>query len=265
MEKFKVAGIQVDSVVGGEKENIEKALGLIDEAAARDARLVCLPELFNTGYSMSYIKAHVAGIPNEATVSLGEKAKEKGIYITAGIPHKTEEGLFNSAVLFGPAGGIIGKYDKMHLFSIEGLSEIGVFQRGELDASVHETDLCKIGIMVCYDLRFPELARKLALKGADLIVVPSAWPRERIAAFRTLLAARAIENQLYVFGVNRVGKDNQIVFGGNTLLFNPLGKAVGGTAGEKEGVVVAEVDLEKIKETRGTINCFGDRLNNYGL
>lgn len=120
--------------------------------------------------------------------------------------------------------------------------------------------------MICYDLRFPELARKLTLNGAELIVAISAWPKKRMLQFRTVAASRAIENQLYVFAVNRVGTDNQIELGGNTTLYNPIGEPVSGsTNDDKAEVIIAEVDLEEIKRTRETLRSLEDRFPHYGI
>ncbi len=273
MRKFKVAGIQIDSKVADLRGNLKKALGLIEEAAANGAKLVCLPELFPVGYSPKSIKEKAGEISSEVSIKLSQSAEKNSIYIVAGVPIPDGGRLFNAALFFGPDGKLLGKYYKSHLISTEDMNEPELFTRGELDDTVHDTgqDLgrAKIGIMICYDLRFPELARKLAIKGAQLIIVPSAWPQVRVNAFKTLCAARAVENQLFLLAVNRVGTDEGITFGGNTALYDPLGNAVSpGRLGEGAGddaALIYEVDLDFLAETRKKMDCLGGRFESYGI
>lgn len=266
MANFKIAGIQMDCNIGSEEQNLAKALDMIDQAVLNGAKLVCLPEAFITGYVLDYIKEHSKPIPNEFVQSLSEKAKQTQTCIIAGIPYKTPQGIYNSSMLFDTTGKILGTYNKMHLFSMQELYERDFFVKGEPDFTVYDIGICKIGMMICYDLRFPELARKLTLNGAQLIVAISAWPKKRMLQFRTVAASRAIENQLYVFAVNRVGIDNQTELGGNTTLYNPIGEPVhGSTYGDKEEIVIAEVDLSEILKTRTTLKCLEDRFTQYGI
>lgn len=271
MRKFKIAGIQMDSKVGDLGANLKKAQGLIEEAAAKGAKLVCLPELFPLGYSPKLIKEKAAEVFNEVSIKLSQSAEKHSIYIVAGVPIPDDGRLFNAALFFGPGGKLLGRYYKSHLISTADMNEPEFFARGELDDTIHETGQetgwAKIGIMICYDIRYPELARKLAIKGAQLIIVPSAWPQVRVNAFKTLCAARAVENQLFLLGVNRAGVDGDITFGGNTALYDPLGNAVspGLVGGGDETALVSEVDLDFLDETRKKMDCLGGRFEKYGI
>ncbi|OPX86726.1 MAG: 2-oxoglutaramate amidase [Pelotomaculum sp. PtaB.Bin104] len=266
MPGIKIAGIQMNCVVGEEERNLMKAFKMIDQAVLSGAKLICLPETFLTGYDLEYIKNKALPLTNEFIDRLRVKAREAKTYILAGIPIKTDKGVFNSSILFDVHGDIMGVYNKMHLFSMEELYEPDFFLRGGPDFTVYDLGICKIGMMICYDLRFPELSRKLMLNGADLLVAISAWPKKRMLQFRTVAASRAIENQLFVFVVNRTGIDNQIELGGNTTLYNPLGEPVcGSTDNDTEQVIVAEIDLDEISNNRRILKCLNDRLPNYGI
>ena len=122
-----------------------------------------------------------------------------------------------------------------------------------------ELDGVKCGIIICYDLRFPELSRALALDGAQLMFVPAQWPKPRLHPWRTLLLARAIENQMFVAGVNRVGKEGKAEFFGHSLLVNPLGEVLL-SGSEEEEILTAEIDLNQLIKVREHMTCFHDRV-----
>ncbi|MDY6931139.1 MAG: carbon-nitrogen family hydrolase [Halobacteriota archaeon] len=255
MAKIKVAGIQSD--IGKDpKENLRRNLEMIDSASEDGASFICLPELFMTGFDYDYIKANSRGIPNKITEVLGEKAKKSGIYILSGsIPEMVGEDIYNTAVLFGRDGKIIGKYSKIHLFGQMG--EKSNFTHGG-DVRVFDTDFGRIGVTICYDLRFPELFRKQSVMGAKIIFVPSEFPDPKLDHWRTLLKARAIENQIYVMGVNRVGKDEQSTFFGHSMVIGPRGTIMT-EASDGEEIISAEIDIGKVGEVRERTFYLGDR------
>lgn len=258
MKKFIVAGIQIDISQGNKEKNLEKALYFIDEAVEKNAKIICLPELFTTGVDYGYIEEHAEPIPDKVTNMLGEKAKKSKSYIIAGsMPERRGNGIYNTSVLFNTNGEIIGKYSKIHLFPPT--EEDKYFLKGG-ETPVFNTELGRIGVMICYDLRFPELARKLTLMGAEIIFMPSEFPYPRLDHWRTLLQARAIENQIYFVAVNRVGSDNHNAFFGHTSVIDPWGELIAGS-GDEECIVTAEIDLSKIYKVRKKITCLDNRVS----
>jgi len=257
-EKFIAAGIQMDVAHRNPEKNLEKALSFIDRAIEKNAKIICLPELFTTGFDYDYIKEYAKPIPNKLTEIIEEKAKKSNVCIIAGsIPEKKKDGIYNTSVFFNKDGGTIGKYSKMHLFPL--MDEDKYFQKGR-KTPIFKAKGRNIGVMICYDLRFPELARKLTLLGADIIFMPSEFPYPRLDHWKTLIKARAIENQIYFMAVNRVGKDNSNVFFGNTSVVDPWGELIA-DSGDKECIVTAEIDLSKIRQVRKQMPCLDNRVS----
>jgi len=257
MAEIKVAGVQTD--IGPDpKENLKSTLKMVEDAIRDGADFICLPELFMTGFDYDYIKDQSEGTPNEVTSILSRKADEASVYILAGsIPEMVGEEIYNTSVLFGRDGKILGSYSKIHLFSVMG--EKKNFSHGR-DVRVFDTDFGTIGVTICYDLRFPELFRKLSMMGAKMIFVPSEFPVPKLDHWRTLLKARAIENQIYVVGVNRVGKDESSRFFGHSMVVDPRGVILI-EAGEDEEIISASIDLAYVGEVREKIFYLDDRIS----
>ena len=152
-------------------------------------------------------------------------------------------------------GVTTGIYRKMHLFSL--LGEDRAFSRGD-GWLLADTSLGKIGVIICYDLRFPELSRRLALEGAQIICVPAQWPKPRNEHWRTLLLARAIENQLFVIASNTCGVIGKLDFFGMSMIIDPKGNILA-EATDKESEILADLDMGEMEEWRAQIPCFGDR------
>ena len=171
---FLVAGIQMDSELGNEKANLGKAGSMIEEAARLGAKLIALPEAFLTGYPPK-IKEKKAYLPPQEIVRIIEnKARVTNTTIIAGVPYLENDNLYNSSLLITPERGLIGRYNKLHLFSDNELSEKRYYTAGTYNPQVYDLGFCKIGLVICYDIRFPEYTRKLALLGAELIVIIAA-------------------------------------------------------------------------------------------
>jgi len=256
----------MNSELGNEEANLEKARRLIEEAARLRAKLVALPEAFLTGYPPKIKDKKAKLLPNDIVRILENKAHETNTIIIAGVPYTNNEKLYNSSLLITPERGLIGRYNKLHLFSDNELSEKRYYTAGTYNPQIYDLGFCKIGLIICYDIRFPEYTRKLALLGAEIIIVIAAWPKKRIQHFITLSSARAIENQCYVFSVNRVGTDDKVEFGGNTALYNPLGEIeTSSMPNNQEQVVIGKVDLNMLKNVRSKITYFNDRIEKYGL
>jgi predicted amidohydrolase len=238
MKTFTAAGIQMDIAVKDAEKNLDRALYFIDEAARKNANMICLPELFITGFDYDYIEKISETFAEKVPSILGEKAKEAEAYIIAGsIPERRRDGIYNTSIFFNPRGEVIGKYSKIHLFPL--MKEEKYFTAGR-DIPVFSTEFGRVGIMICYDLRFPELARKLTLKGAEVIFLPSQFPYPRLDHWRILLQARAIENQIYIVAVNRVGSYGTDTFFGRTSIIDPWGETIS-SSGDEERIVTAEI------------------------
>ena len=248
----KIALAQIKSVVGAKKENLKKIEKYIAQAAERDVDLIIFPELAITGYVMKdlvYILAEE--IPGSSTERIGLLAQEYGMYIVAGMPEKDSKTklLYNSAVLIGPEG-VVGIHRKKHLPTY-GLFEEGRYFRPWMgDVQVFSTKLGNIGILICFDVFFPELSRILTLKDAHLIIVISAAPDISQKFFKTFIHARALENTVYVAYVNTVGFYEGIGFFGGSHLRGPLGQLLANAKLYEEDLVITEINFSELDYAR---------------
>lgn|SRR5699024_949479 len=262
---MKVAVVQM-SVQGEKNKNIEKAMYFIDQAAQKGADVVLLPECFNFFGVSSEIINEAETIPGPTSEILSKKAKEHDIYINCGSIYEkaNDEFAYNTSLLFNREGNIIAKYQKIHLYDANFKNRFSSYESelikpGEKIVST-ETEFGKIGLSICYDLRFPELFRTLALEGSQIIFVPAAFPQYTGSLYwETLLKARAVENQCYIVSAGQFGKasDGRVFFG-NSLIVDPWGTQLA-KAQEKEGVTVQEIDLSYIEQVRNNIPVFSHR------
>ena len=259
MSKVKVVGVQV-SPTDDKGENLKKAINLIDEAmkSHNHVDIVCLPELFyKIPYPPETAQKVAESIPNALTHELSKKAKEYGVYIIGGsFFEKRDEGNFNTSLLFDRNGDLIGSYSKVHLFDALGIKESDTTTGGK-DIPIFQLDFGTIGITICYDLRFPELYRTLALKGVDIIFVPSAF-LSTTGHWETLVKAVAVQNLLHVVAVNAIGEYEGIFFEGKSMIVDPWGVPLA-TAPRGEGVVCAEIDLDSQKDLRRELPVLNNR------
>jgi predicted amidohydrolase len=248
-EKIKVALAQITCKRGDKKLNIRKIEDNVVRARKQGAELVIFPELSVTGYVLRdqvYELAEI--IPGQSTNILEKLAGKTGTHIIFGLPElsgKTQATIYNAAVLVGPHG-FIGKYRKMYLPTHSVFEEKRYFRPG-YQTAVFETELGKIGLIICYDIFFPEVSRLTRLKGAQLIVCISASPATRRAFFETLTTARAIENTAFLAYVNLVGIEDGLQFWGGSRLVGPNGTILAKTKYDKEDLVIGEVDYSDIK------------------
>jgi predicted amidohydrolase len=180
------------------------------------------------------------------------------ITVVVGLSERVGGDIYNTALVLGPKGERIAKYRKTHLITAEPVCEQNTIRPGDALA------LCDIagfraGLMTCYDIRFPELARKLVLAGAEILIVPAAFPRTRIMHWEALGVCRAIENQVYVAAVNRVGTDEGLTFGGSSRLLDPYGDVLASASETDETLLVGEVTRERLTEVRNGLKVFADR------
>lgn len=250
-DMIKAACIQVDSRPGDVKGNIKKSLGLIKEAKDRGAQLAVLPELFNVGYDFSVLDG-LRYDYDETRSLLSAAAREMDIHIAGGLLELEDGKRYNSVLVFDPGGNVLTKYRKICLFPLS--REEKIFHPGGKLATFSIGNL-KFGIMICFDIRFPEISRRYYEEGCSGIIVASAFPFPRLDHWRILLKCRAVENQLYVIAANRVGKDGSLYFMGNSCVIDPWG-TVKATANEtEETVITGDIVAEKVDEVRKTIPC----------
>ena len=247
--KVKVALAQISCKRGNKKENLRKMEEYVVKAKEQDARLVIFPELSLTGYVVrDQIYELAETIPGPSTKTMETIAKKHKVHIIFGMPElseKTQAVVYNTAVFVGPEG-FIGKYRKMHLPTHSVFEEKRYFRPGYQTATF-ETEIGRIGLIVCYDIFFPEICRLTRLKGAQLIVCISASPAVRKTFFETLTVARAIENAAFLAYVNLVGIENGLQFWGGSRLIGPQGKIMACAKYDEEQLVTCEVDYADIK------------------
>jgi predicted amidohydrolase len=222
--------------------NLMKALSLIKRALQVRASIVVLPELFNTGFYPHSYEEVEDRIEDELETIL-KLSERKNIVIAGTVAERIEGELFNTAVVI-KGGKIIGKYRKTHLFPLT--EEKRYFTPGN-ELVVVDSPVGKLGLMICYEIRFPEIARYLTEKGAEILVIPAEFPAPRINHWRILLRARAIENQCYVLGANCAEGEDR--YPGRSMIIDPWGNVLV-EAGDRQEIIMAEIDIENVKKTR---------------
>lgn len=254
--EMKIACVQLDIAFGNPKENFEKVEKKIREAAKQGAKLIILPEMWNTGYDLTRLE-EIADKEGKDTKNLLSKlAKELHIHIIGGsVSTKKDSDFYNTMYIVNNSGDIITEYDKAHLFKL--MDEHLYLKAGNKKNLFELEDVTMAGV-ICYDLRFPEWFRAHSLQGAKVIFVPAQWPAARIDHWKILLQARAIENQCYIVAVNRVGKDPNNEFNGNSMVIAPWGETVW-LGNEEEITGLIDIDLNLVEEVRGRIPVFQDR------
>ena len=249
---MRVALLQLDMAWEDVAENHRRAAKLLSEAAAGGARLAILPEMFSTGFSMDARRiAQPPGGPSEAF--LREQAKTLGLWILASIPESGDPAPRNMALLVSPDGSVT-RYAKIHPFSYAG--EHKAYAAGDRVVTA-EIEGVRVTPFVCYDLRFPEPFRTAAAD-TDVYAIVANWPDERREHWRTLLRARAIENQAYVLGVNRVGDGGRLHYAGDSAAISPMGETLA-EAGGQEQVLFSDVEPAKVAEVRTRFPFLNDR------
>jgi len=255
---MKISLIQMDVAKGDTERNYTKVSELVREAATHDGDVIVLPEMWNTGYALERIQ-DISDPEGRRTVALmSELSRKHKVNIIAGsIACRHGEDVFNTMMIFNRHGDKVAEYSKIHLFRL--MDEHKYLQPGSRPCTF-ELEGVTFGAIICYDLRFPELSRLLALNGAEVLVVPAQWPYPRLAHWKTLLEARAIENQFFVAACNRVGVDpDKTEFFGYSRVIDPWGEVIGEIKDEKEGILTVEIDLSLIARVRETVPVFQDR------
>jgi omega-amidase len=228
-------------------------------AAQLKADMVILPELWNTGFDCEHFDKTAQSLRGKSIAALKKLAREYEVFIFGGtIPEKKDRKIYNTCAAIDQKGDFVGKYRKVHLFS-GGVGEDQYFTSGE-EWGLIETPWGMAGVAICYDLRFPELIRNLVFRGARFIVVPAQWPQERLEHWHTLCRARALDNQVFVFGVNPAGKVADSGYTGHSLIVSPWGEILK-EGGEEEELIVLDIDLKEVDRIRKILPVLQDRRN----
>jgi predicted amidohydrolase len=258
--KFRVAAIQM--LASDDKAaNLNEAVGWIRKAAREGARVVALPEVFIWRGEPKKERESAEPVPGPTTETMAGLARELRVYLLAGSIHEAipdSHKVYNTSLLFDPRGQLIASYRKIHLFDVDLAN--GVCARESATRAygdmmvVAPTELCPMGLTICYDLRFPELYRALVKQGAQLIFVPAAFTSYTGQAhWETLLRARAIENQVYVIAPDQFGKSpKSFESHGHSMIIDPWGKVLA-TLADGPGVVIAEIDLDYLMKVRAEL------------
>jgi predicted amidohydrolase len=256
---MKVAAAQISCSLGDPKANLLKVRDFSRRGSDGGVELIVFPEMTDTGYSMSVIQAHANSWTGGFIPGLQEIAAKLSIAIVCGVSERDGTSIYNSLVLVDRHGKIAAKYRKTHLYAVAPVEEQKCFAPGDTFASF-ALDGLRFGFSICYDLRFPEMYRKLVIEqNVDALIVSSAWPFPRVEHFRTLALARAIENQSYVIASNRVGKDDDLWFCGSSAIIDPRGVAVASASADREELIQADVSQELVLSVRTRVESLAHR------
>ena len=256
---MKIAAAQIACVLGDFNANLRKISDFAALAKKSGAELVVFPEMVDTGYSMPVIQKHARTWSDGAVSELQKIAKEISITIVAGISDRDGGSIFNAQVFVDPQGEVLAKYRKTHLVTAPPLDERICLLPGN-DFVSCKVRKFTVGLSICYDLRFPEMARTLVVKhGANLIVNSSAWPVVRAEHLRILALARAVENQSYLIIANRVGTDDGVTFCGSSVIVDPGGKILAAASPDREELTHAEISEAVLADVRNRVPVFDHR------
>jgi len=259
--KLKISIAQMKVAVARPGKNLEKAEAFVAKAKKKGSDIICFPEMWTTGFDWAANKGLVCET-DEIVGNIADMARRFGIWINGSILAPDAKGkASNASMMFNPDGDIAGTYRKIHLFGA--IREDRNVAPGN-SLSVVDTPWARAGLAICYDIRFPELFRAYAMKGARMIFLPAAFPRAKLAHWKTLIRARAIEDQLFMIAANQVGVedfgiDGRIAYCGNSAIIGPWGETVAEASAAKEELITAAIDIGKVDEIRNKMKVFRDR------
>ena len=254
---MEVAVLQMQVACGQPEKNIAKLHHLATQAMEQEPDVLLLPELWLTGFYPRPIHSYADSNGQKTCTMLSALAQKYHVNLIGGtVPITLGDKVFNTSYIFDRQGQLITAYQKTHLFSPSGEGED--FTAGN-KLITFTLDGVKCGILVCYDVRFPEAARQLALEGISLLFIPAAWPLKRLTHWQTLTRARAIENQLFVVTCNAAGTDGgDQKLAGHSAIIDPWGEILA-EAGAEETILQGNIQLTIQSQIRETINVFADR------
>lgn len=251
-----LASIQMSVVEGDKKATIAKATKAVCQCAEAD--LVILPEIWNVGFmSFEQYISEAEEKDGPTMTALTQAAKEAGVYLHSGsFVEKDGDAFYNASYLISPQGEILGHYRKIHLFGYNS-RETQILTPGDAIAVV-DTPLGKLGMATCYDLRFPELFRRMTAEGAGILLVCSAWPYPRLEHWLMLNRVRALENQCFLMSANSVGFNQGAQFVGHSMIVDPWGVILA-SGGDEEVILKTEIDWDALKTAREKFPALADR------
>jgi omega-amidase len=256
---MKVAAAQIACTAGDVEGNLRKVRDFAVRAKERGAELIVFPEMIDTGYSMPAIRRHATSWKEGAVPRLQEVAKQLSIAIVAGISEREGDHVYNSQAFIDGNGKVAAKYHKTHLVAAAPLDERTCFVPGDRFVS-HLFGNFNFGLTICYDLRFPEICRHLAVEqGANIFLNSSAWPIVRVEHLRILALARAIENQSYLILANRVGVDDDVTLCGTSVMIDPYGVILAAASVDREEIIYADIAKEILDLIRNRMRVFEHR------
>ena len=254
----KAACLQLSPPPNADKEHrIEHAISRIEHLPQVD--LAVLPELWPVGYFRFHrYEEEAESLRGRTVAAIKEVAASRKMFVLGGsfVERSEEGGLHNTSFLVSPEGDLLLAYRKMHVFGYQSKEAVLLSPGGS--ASVAETELGVLSTTTCYDLRFPELYRMLSSIGAQIVLIPSAWPKARLDHWLVLNRARAIENQVFVVACNMAGTDEGTHLGGHSMIVDPWGEVLA-QAGEEEQTLFADLDMDRLRGLRAEFPVLGDR------
>src|SRR5947208_1531978 len=262
---MKIALFQISCSLGDSEANLAKVHFLSRAVNDVGAELIVFPEMTDTGYSMSVIQKYAGHWKSGFVPGLEEIASELSIAIVSGVSERDGSSIYNSQVLIDAKGDIVAKYRKTHLYAVAPVEEQACFAPGDSFASF-KLGCLQFGFSICYDLRFPEMYRKMATEQkVGAFIVSSAWPFPRVEHWCVLAQARAIENQSYVIASNRVGKDDDLWFCGSSAIIDPRGVVIAAASTDREELIQADLSAELVVSVRSRVASLTHRRSDlYG-
>lgn len=258
---MKYALYQMDIVAGNPEKNRNKVKKWVTETMSNDESpdILVLPEMWTTAFTLPELD-DIADTDGEPTTSFTQQlAKDFKVNIVAGsIANKKQGKVYNTALVVDREGSVVHTYDKIHLVPM--LDEHKYLTGGEEKVRTFELEGVKMGVIICYDLRFPELARNLMLEGVDVLHIVAEWPTPRKDHWKYLQLARAIENQMYVVSCNRVGTYNGENFAGTSMIIDPWGEPLKVGSEDKEETIISTIELDKVPEIRKNVPITTSRV-----
>ena len=251
--KVKIAAVQFQPDANDFEKNLSKIISMTDKALSSGAKIAILPEICDFAYDMKAMKLNFDKHAGEATSAISQLAKKHRALIAAGLADKRGDDFFNTCTLFDSTGAIAAKYDKNHLCVVPPYDEPLFFKYGEKIFTKEmqiDGEKIKLGFSICFDIRFPELYRKLAAEGAELVIHPTAFPMMRIEQFEVCARARTIENQFFFAAANVCGTTGGVQLGGNSLILAPEGKIIARASRDCDETLFATIDTSEIAQSR---------------
>lgn len=251
----KIALAQLDLKIADPNGNFMKAQDAVRNAAGQGADILLLPELWSSGFDLAQTQKYAEPIGSGWFDKMRELALENQIAVGGSLIEEDQGSFYNTFVLYQGDGRLLGSYRKIHLFQM--LEEDVHFQGGN-QITVIDSPWGRIGMAICYDLRFPEIFRKCAVQGAELILLVAEWPSRRIEHWNILLRARAIENQCFIAAVNKSGESQGAKLGGSSAIINPMGEIIV-QGGDDEQLLIGEIEIDQVPKIRKWMPIFEDR------